>query len=76
MRPTRPCTPARPVPRPPDSGASEDKGAPTTRKSSLGTRARRRQADDPQAMFGLAIALEEVGTREADQEADQEADRF
>jgi len=27
-------------------------------------------------MFGLAIALEEVGTREADQEADQEADRF
>jgi len=78
MRPTRParlraCSPCS---RPPDSGANKGKGAPTTRKSSLGIRARWRQADNPQAIFGLATALEEVGTREADQEADRLYLRF
>lgn len=32
--------------------------------------------DDPQAIFGLATALEELGTREADEEADQLYRRF
>jgi len=32
--------------------------------------------DDPQAIFGLATALEQVGTREADEEADRVYLRF
>ena len=32
--------------------------------------------DDPQAIFGLATALEQLGTREADEEADQLYRRF
>ena len=32
--------------------------------------------DDPQAIFGLATALEQVGTREADEEADRHYQRF
>ena len=62
--------------RPPGSRARKDKGARTTRKSSLGIRARTRQTDDSQAICGLATALEEIGTREADEEADRLYLRF